>query len=110
MNNKSYQDELDRFFQVINHLEVPERVLFKGNFSKARAKLKYEAFIELNDHLVRNFYDYFPHETLFGFNLLATDGTTLRVPVEPEISEHFGAWNSTKGKKPCPKAHASQLI
>jgi hypothetical protein len=110
MNNQSYQDELDRYFQVINHLEVPERVLFKGNLSKARAKLKYEAFIDLNDHLVRNFYDYFPHETWFGFNLLAIDGTTLRVPVEHEISEHFGVWNSTKGEKPCPKARASQLF
>jgi hypothetical protein len=77
MNNQSYQEELDRYFQVLHHAEVPERVLYKGNLSKARAKLKYEAFVELNDHMVDYFYDHFRPETWFGFNLLAVDGTTL---------------------------------
>lgn len=110
MNNKSYQYELDRYFQAINHLEVPERVLFKGNLSKARAKLKYHAFIELNDQLSQYFYKHFQTRTWFGFNLLAIDGTTLRLPSESEISDHFGVWNSTKGEKPCPKARASQMF
>jgi hypothetical protein len=110
MNNKSYQDELDRYFQVINNVDVPERVLFKGSLSKARAKLSFEAFIELNDHLVQYFYEHFRPDTWFGFNLLAIDGTTLRLPLEAEIAERFGVWNSTKGKKPCPKARASQMF
>ncbi len=111
MNNKSYQNELDRYFQVIKHAEIPERVLFKGNLTKARAKLKHEAFVELNDHQVQFFYDHFQPETWFGFNLLAIDGTTLRVPVEKEILKHFGGWATTKGeKKPCPKARASQMF
>lgn len=59
MNNKSYQSELDTYFKAINHVEVAERILYKGNLSKARAKLKYEAFIELNDHMVRYFYEHF---------------------------------------------------
>ncbi len=111
MNNQSYQHDLDRYFQAIKHAEVPERILFKSNLSKARSKLKHEAFIELNDHLAQYFYDYFQPCTWFGFNLLAIDGTTLRVPVVDEILEHFGAWASTKGeKKPCPKARASQMF
>ena len=110
MNNKSYQDELDRYFQTVHQLEVPKRILYKGNLSKARAKLNYTAFVELNDHLARSFYESFKPETWFGFNLLAVDGTTLRVPDEPEISSHFGVWNSTKGQKPCPKARASQMF
>lgn len=110
MNNKSYQAELDRYFQVVHRAEVPKRCLYKGNLSKARAKLKHTAFIELNDQLVRSFYDSFEHETWFGFNLLAVDGSTIRVPDEYEIKNHFGAWNSTKGKKPCPKARVSQMF
>ncbi len=110
MNNKSYQDELDRYFQVINHLEVAERVLFKGNLSKARAKLKYKAFIDINNHMTDYFYKHFQHEKWFGFNLLAIDGTTVRVPKENAIKQHFGAWNSAKGKKPCPKARVSQMF
>lgn len=59
MNNQSYQDELDRYFQVVNHEKVPEHLVFKGNLSKARAKLKHQTFIELNNHLVHRFYDCF---------------------------------------------------
>lgn len=110
MNNKSYQAELDRYFQAVHHAEVPKRCLYKGNLSKTRAKLKHTAFIELNDQLARSFYESFEHETWFGFNLLAVDGSTIRVPDEYEISTHFGAWNTTKGKKPCPKARVSQMF
>lgn len=110
MNNNSYQDELDKFFQVINHLEVAERILYKGNLSKARAKLKFEAFVEINNHLIRKFYDDFEALKWHGFNLMAIDGTTLRVPDEKEIVSHFGVWNTTKGEKPCPKARASQMF
>ncbi len=110
MNNESYQTELDRYFKVVNQLEVEERFLFKGNLTKARAKLKHEAFIELNDYLVHDFYENFQFLTWHGFKLFAVDGTTLRVPDKETISEHFGVWNSTKGKKPCPKARASQMF
>jgi len=110
MNNKSYQIELDTYFKAINHLEVAERILFKSNLSKARAKLKFQAFIELNDHMVRHFYKYFPFQTWHGFTLLAVDGSTLRVPDEKEVAKLFGVWNSNKGKKPCPKARASQMF
>lgn len=110
MNNSSYQDELDKFYKTIFHLEIAERILFKGNVTKARAKLKYDAFVELNDHMIDFFYKNFNFQTWHGFNLLAIDGTTLRVPDEGVISEHFGVWNSTKGEKPCPKARASQMF
>lgn len=110
MNNSSYQAELDRYFKVIQHSEIAERIIHKGNLSKARAKLKYEAFVELNDHMLRHYYSNFSFETWCGFNLLAIDGTTLRVPDEKQILDHFGAWHSTKGKKPCPKARGSQMF
>lgn len=110
MNNQSYQDELDRYFQVLNHEQVPQRAVFKGNLSKARAKLKHQAFVELNDHLADRFYDCFQPLAWFGFNLMAVDGTTLRAPATNEMAQHFGAWRSTKGEKPCPKARASQMF
>lgn len=110
MNNKSYQDELDRYYQVVNHLQVAERFLFKGSLSKARAKMKFDAFVEINDHMTNYFYNHFRFETWFGFNLLAIDGTTLRVPKVKSIAHHFGVWNSSKGEKPCPIARASQMF
>jgi hypothetical protein len=110
MNNSSYQDELDNYFQTINGLEVAERIVHKGSLSKARAKLEHEVFIDLNERLNNYFYKNFHYETWHGHRLLAIDGTTLRVPDEQEILYHFGAWNSVKGKKPCPKARASQMF
>lgn len=111
MNNKSYQNELDRYFHVINHSEIPERVLFKGDLSKARVKLKHDAFIELNDHVAQFFYERFHPETGFGFNLLSIDRTTLRVSDETEMLEHFGGWTTTKGEKKLHlKARASQMF
>ena len=109
MNKGSYQDELDNFFKVLNHMEVAERVVTKGAISKARIKLNYQAFIELNAKMASHYYSYFSTISWHGFNLLAVDGSTLRVPDEDEIVEHFGVWDVDKGK-PCPKARISQMF
>ena len=42
-------------------------------------------------------------------NLVAIDGTTIRVTDETEIVQHFGFCNVNKGDR-CPKARASQLF
>jgi hypothetical protein len=110
MNKGSYQDELDNFFKTLNHLEVAERIVTKGALTKARKKLKYQAFIELNEHMASHYYSYFPTASWYGFNLMAVDGSTLRLPDEPEIIEHFGVWNVKKGDRPCPKARISQMF
>ena len=52
MNKGSYQDELDQFFKALNHLEVAERIVTKGALTKARKKLDYHSFIELNEHKI----------------------------------------------------------
>lgn len=109
LNKGSYQDELDNYFKALNHLEVAERVVSKGALTKARKNLKYEAFVELNDHMTRAYYSGFSTLTWEGFNLLAVDGSTARVPDEPDIAEHFGVWKPQKGK-PCPKARISQMF
>ena len=44
-----------------------------------------------------------------GFNLLAVDGTTLRLPRIEVIAKHFGAWNPRNGGE-CPMARGSQLF
>ena len=106
MNKGSYQDELDHFFKALNHLEVAERIVTKGALTKARKKLEYQAFIELNKHMTSHYYSYFPTASWYGFNLMAVDGSTLRLPDETEIMEHFGVWNVLKGD-PCPKARIS---
>lgn len=105
----SYQDELDHFFKSIFGFEVVKRIVSKAALTKARMKLKYESFIELNAELVSYFYENFKPLQWNGFNLLAIDGTTVRLPRIESISEHFGAWNPRQGSK-CPIARVSQMF
>ena len=77
----SYQDELDHFFKSVFGFEVVKRIVSKAALAKARMKLKYEAFIDLNMRLTSYFYENFKPKQWHGFNLLAIDGTTVRLPV-----------------------------
>jgi len=90
----SYQDELDKFFQAINGYPVAKRVVTKGALAKARLKLKFEAFEELNRHLIKLFEKVFTPKTWCGFRLVAGDSTTIRLPRIDEIAQHFGVWKA----------------
>jgi hypothetical protein len=105
----SYQDELDKFFKTLFRFDVAKRIVTKVALTKARMKLKYEAFIEMNMHLVRYFDEHFNPRTWCGFRLLAIDGSTTRLPMTEAIAQHFGVWNVRKGK-PSPMARVSQLF
>ena len=105
----SYQDELDHFFKAMFRFDVAKRFVTKAALTKARKKLKYEAFIELNDQLLNHYYENFETERWNGFTLLAIDGTTIQLPRIEDIAEHFGAWYPRQGGK-CPKARASQMF
>jgi len=105
----SYQNELDQFFKALNDHPVARRVVSKAALTKARAKLGYSAFIELNRHLIGAFENMFQLKGWHGHRLLAVDGSTLRLPRIKEIAEHFGVWTVKKGK-PCPMARISHLF
>jgi len=93
----SYQDELDHFFKALNNTESYERIVSKAAFCKARKKIKYKAFVEIISKSVNFFYNNTSILQWYGFNLLAVDGSTVKVPNTPEVIEHFGALKQ-KGK------------
>ena len=105
----SIQDELDHFFKALHQAPICQRVVTKSAFTQARKNLNPMAFVELNDHLVRNFYNNFPIRTWMGFTLMVGDGSTVQVPVTKENIEHFGAWRPPGGTQ-CPVARISQLF
>ena len=105
----SYQKELDRFFHILGCSDAPSRVVTKAALTKARMKLKYQAFIELNHRLAAFFEHHFTVKTWNGFRLLATDGSTVRLPHTEDIQKHFGSWKVRRGK-PSPMARISQLF
>jgi len=105
----SYQSELDRFFQHLTRACIAKRFVSKAALAKARMKLKFEAFIELNQHLINCFrVDYKPI-TWQGLQVLAIDGTLVKLPKFKDIIDHFGTWKVRQGD-PCPMARISQLF
>jgi len=105
----SYQDELDKFFKTLHRFDVAKRFVSKTALTKARMKLKYGAFCELNQKLVNYFYSHFNPSTWLAFRLLAIDGSLTRLPLTEAIAQHFGAWGVRQGA-PCPMARVSQLF
>lgn len=86
---KSIQTVLNEFFDKLGKIAAPTA----SAFSKARNKLSYKAFIELNQKaLVETVYeDENEYKKFMGFRLLAIDGSKVILPNEPEIREEFGA-------------------
>jgi hypothetical protein len=109
MIKRALQDELDEFFKVVQQGQVAERVVTKSAFSQARQKLKYTAFVELNQAQVTYFYDHFEPERWHGFRLLAIDGSMANLPNTAGLRDHFGVWRPAAGGE-CPKARLSQLF
>jgi hypothetical protein len=105
----SYQDELDKFFKTLFRFDVAKRVVSKAALSKARMKLKFEAFVELNLQLITYFEKHFRPRLWFGFRLLAIDGSTTKLPMTDDVARHFGVWKVRQGA-PSPMARVSQLF
>jgi len=104
----SYQNELNRFFNILAQSNTHKNTITKAAFAKARMKLKYQALIELNHKLNHFFENNFKPKTWFGFRLLVTDGSTIRLPFTDNIKKHFGLWNCRQGRH-SPMARLSQL-
>jgi len=90
---RSLQRELNSFYQKLQQKDFLLQHVTKGAFSRARAKLKPEAFVELNDVGIENFYQHAPYQQWRGFCLLASDGSTAILPNHPSIKKEFGITN-----------------
>ena len=100
LTKSSYQPELNKFFKILTGSTIAKNIVSKVALCKARKKLKYEAFTELNKHSVDYFNDNFSPLTWNGFFLKAVDGSTVKLPDFPEISEHFGTMTPRQGAPP----------
>jgi hypothetical protein len=104
---QSLQTELNTFFQILLNTVIPVQHVVKSAFCQARSKLKYQAFIELNQQLYSFVQQHSSLKTWHGFRLLAIDGSTLQLPQTPKTIEHFGTQSGSK--TPRAMARVSQL-
>ena len=85
-SNKSLQVELDDYFDKKGVETVSRQA-----FSKSRENIKHEAFIDLNDLLVRKFEkEDGDISTYRGYRLFSTDGTLIDLPNTPLLRDRFG--------------------
>jgi hypothetical protein len=88
--SKSIQRELNSFYQKLQSTDFSIQYVTKGAFTQSRAKLKPEAFKELNDVGNRSFYENAPYIKWLDFRLLGIDGSTLALPKHESIEQEFG--------------------
>lgn len=86
----SLQNELDRFFQLLNPAGLPGKMVDRTALSHARRKLKASAFIEMNERVLQQIDREAPSRRWKGRSLRVVDGTTLRLPDSPSLREHYG--------------------
>jgi Transposase DDE domain len=88
--SKSIQRELNSFFKTVRGKDYDIQEVTKGALTQARAKLKPEAFIEMNQAAVAQFYEGAPYWLWKDYRLLAVDGSTLNLPDQPSVAGEFG--------------------
>ena len=89
---QTLQKELTNFMELIK--DRKENIT-KSAFSQSRIKLKPEAFIELNETLIEEFYADNIVKKWEGFRLCAIDGSKLILPTHSkELMEKFGTLSS----------------
>lgn len=90
---RSIQRELNSFYAKLKGADFSIQEVTKGAFTHARAKLKPEAFKELNTAGLDSFYQNAPYLKWNDFRLLAVDGSTLVLPKHESIEKEFGYTN-----------------
>jgi len=108
LRKHSNQVELDQFFQTVNDEKESSQYITKSAFFQARKHLNPSAFIELNQQLTEDLYSKSEHYKKWkGHRLCAIDGTSIRLPNEPDIIEHFGTHHGKENQADCAMGMAS---
>ena len=108
MRKHSNQTELDQFFKTLQDEKQASEVITKSAFFQARKQLSYTAFTALNQQVVEGIYQSgWKPKTWKGFRLCAIDGTSIRLPNEPDIIEHFGVQKGRPEQGQCTMGMAS---
>lgn len=85
------QTELDQFYRVLNQAATETQVVTAQAFSKARSKLKPEVFESLNQTLQQQLDSLGLRQTWRGLRVLAVDGSSVHLPLEPAMMSFFGS-------------------
>ena len=85
---QTLQKELTHFISLFGKKSIKN--ITKSAFCQSRLKLKYTAFIELNDVIIEEFYTDNDFKEWNNFIVLGVDGSTLSLPYSKELTNEFG--------------------
>lgn len=88
--------EIENFLELI----ATQVNYSKQAFSKARKKLKFSAFVALNERFLLDYYSYTDFLKQFEgkYLLLAVDGSLVQLPESAELAKDFGRWKNQTEK------------
>lgn len=98
MGKNGLQREMDNFFREASDETFSIRKITKGGFTQSRKNLSPQAFLELNNIIVHDFYKDVEYLGYQGHRLLAVDGSFLNLPNHESIKDEFGIRAMGRGK------------
>lgn len=101
MVNGSLQNELSRFYQVLENSPIAQNDVTAAAFCKARKKFSYTAFKELNTGLIDTFYQSDHVKLWRGHRLLAVDASVTKLPRSKELMSYYGTARSHSTQPAC---------
>jgi hypothetical protein len=105
MGKSGLQREMDNFLKEADDADFCIRRVTKSAFTQARRFLSPEAFLELNEVIVGNFYQHAAFQGYKNHRLLAVEGGFLNLPDHESIRAEFGRRAFGRGtKKDVPKS------
>jgi hypothetical protein len=87
LRNRSMQSELNTFLDAKDSNSIQS--IDASTLFKARLKLAPSVFVEINHHCIDFFREHGNFKRWNGFELVAVDGTTLRMPDTGDLHEFF---------------------
>jgi hypothetical protein len=98
MGKTGLQREMDAFFKETEEEAFNIRRITKSGFSQSRKNLAPEAFLELNNLIVQDFYKEVAFLGYKNHRVLAVDGGFLNLPNHESIREEYGTRGMGRGR------------
>jgi len=98
MGKTGLQREMDAFFKETEEEAFNIRRITKSGFSQSRKNLSPEAFLELNNLIVQDFYKEVAFLGYKNHRVLAVDGGFLNLPNHESIREEYGTRGMGRGR------------
>ncbi len=94
LRRSSNLNELESFFKQIHGTELPDKTITDSALTRARRKLKPEAFIDVASRIIKAFYQENAWKKWHGYRLVGIDGSAVKIYGDDYCKAYFGLINN----------------